>query len=120
MSSNAVGRRARRGNRHKGRVGTIRHSASAENDLLEAWLYIAEDSIDAADRLLDRIDAAAHTLLMQPKMGRMRDELAAGLRSWPTSTSYILFYFVGADGITIARVLHHARDVPTIGNWPGQ
>jgi len=26
-------------------VGNIRHSASAENDLLEAWLYIAEDSI---------------------------------------------------------------------------
>jgi len=26
-------------------VGKIRHSASAENDLLEAWLYIAEDSI---------------------------------------------------------------------------
>jgi len=55
---------------------------------------------------------------MQPKTGRARDELAAGLRSWPTSTPYILFYFVDADGITIARVLHHARDVPAIGHWP--
>lgn len=120
MSSNAVAQHLQLGSRHSVRVGNIRHSASAENDLLEAWLYIAEDSIDAADRLLDRIDAEARTLLMQPKMGRMRDELAAGLRSWPTSTPYILFYFVDADGITIARVLHHARDVPAIGNWPRQ
>ena len=51
-------------------------------------------------------------------MGRTRDELAVGLRSWPTSTPYILFYFVEDDGITVARVLHHARDVPAIWNWP--
>ncbi|MDD2991295.1 MAG: type II toxin-antitoxin system RelE/ParE family toxin [Zoogloea sp.] len=51
-------------------------------------------------------------------MGRARDELAVGLRSWPTSTPYLLFYFVDDDGITVARVLHHARDVPAIWNWP--
>lgn len=101
-------------------MGKVRHSASAENDLLEAWLYIAEDSVDAADRLLDQIDSEVRKLLMQPKMGRTRDELAAGLRSWPTSTPYVLFYFVDADGITIARVLHHARDVPVIAYWPKQ
>lgn len=55
---------------------------------------------------------------MQPKKGRARDELATGLRSWPTSTPYLLFYFIDADGITIARVLHHARDVPAVSYWP--
>lgn len=99
-------------------MGKIRHSASAEADLLEAWLYIADDSIEAADRLLDQIDAETRKLLMQPQMGRARDELATGLRSWPTSTPYLLFYFVDADGLTIARVLHHARDVPEAGYWP--
>ena len=99
-------------------MGKVRYSASAETDLLEAWLYVAEDSIEAADRITDQLDAEARTLLMQPKMGRTRDELAAGLRSWPTSTPYILFYFVDAEGITIARVLHHARDVPAIGQCP--
>lgn len=96
----------------------VRHSVSAENDLLEAWLYVAEESVDAADQLLDRIEAETRTLLIQPKMGRPRDELAAGLRSWPTSTPYVLFYFVDDDDITVARVLHHARDVPAIWNWP--
>lgn len=96
----------------------VQHSASAENDLLEAWLYLAEDSVAAADRLLDQIEADTRALLMQPEIGRPRDELAAGLRSWPTSTPYILFYFVDDLGITIARVLHHARDVPAIWSWP--
>ena len=99
-------------------MNQVRHSASAENDLLEAWLFVAEDSIVAADQLLDQIQADSRTLLLQPKMGRARDELAVGLRSWPTSTPYLLFYFVDDDGITAARVLHHARDVPAIWNWP--
>ncbi|MFN4062757.1 MAG: type II toxin-antitoxin system RelE/ParE family toxin [Parazoarcus communis] len=99
-------------------MSQVRHSASAENDLFEAWLFVAEDSIEAADRLLDQIQADSRALLLQPKMGRARDELAVGLRSWPTSTPYLLFYFVDDDGITVARVLHHARDVPAIWNWP--
>lgn len=99
-------------------MSKVRRSASAENDLLEAWLYIAEDSVDSADRLLDQIETEMGRLLMQPEMGRRRDELAASLRSWPTSTPYILFYFAESDGIMIARVLHHARDVPAIWNWP--
>jgi plasmid stabilization system protein ParE len=44
-------------------------------------------------------------------MGRARPELAQDIRSWPTSTPYILFYVVQADGIAVTRVLHHARDV---------
>lgn len=98
----------------------VRHSASAENDLLEAWLYIAEDSVAAADRLLDQIETDTRTLQRQPEIGRRRDELATSLRSWPTSTPYILFYFADDYEITIARVLHHARDVPAILSWPRQ
>ncbi|HQZ03780.1 MAG TPA: type II toxin-antitoxin system RelE/ParE family toxin [Thauera sp.] len=99
-------------------MSKIRHSTSAENDLLEAWLFVAEDSVEATDRLLDQIQAESQTLLLQPKIGQARDELAVDLRGWPTLTPYILFYFVEDDGITVARVLHHARDVPAIWNWP--
>jgi toxin ParE1/3/4 len=84
---------------------------SAQTDLLEAWLYIAEENQQAADRMLDAIENEAHTLLLQPLMGRARPELADRVRSWPTSTPYILFYLTDDDGITVLRVLHHARDV---------
>lgn len=84
---------------------------SAQTDLLEAWLFFAEDNQQAADRMLDAIEKEANTLLLQPLMGRARPELADGVRSWPSSTRYILFYLADDDGITVLRVLHHARDV---------
>ncbi len=43
-------------------MGKVRYSASAETDLLEAWLYVAEDSIEAADRITDQLDAEARVL----------------------------------------------------------
>jgi plasmid stabilization system protein ParE len=70
-------------------AGKVRHSASAETDLLEAWLYVAEDSIEAADRIIDQIDAEERTLLMQPKMGRAcsipGSILASCVRASPSS-----------------------------------
>lgn len=84
---------------------------SAQTDLLEAWTYIAEENMDAADGVLDAIEREATLLATQPNMGRARDELIRGIRSWPTSTPYILFYQAEPDGITIIRVLHHARDI---------
>ena len=41
----------------------------ARADLLEAWLYIAEDNLSAADRILETIDQEAKALLNQPLMG---------------------------------------------------
>jgi toxin ParE1/3/4 len=34
----------------------VRHSALAEDDLIEIWLYVATENPDAADRLLDRFE----------------------------------------------------------------
>jgi len=97
----------------------LRYSDSAENDLLEAWLFIAADNPLAADRIVDAIDGEARLLLVHPGLGRERPELADGLHSWPTTTRYILFYFADEAGITIARVLQHARDASAVDNWPG-
>lgn len=99
-------------------MAKVLYSASAESDLLEAWLYAAEDSVSAADRMLDQIESEAIRLLDQPLMGRERSELSPGMRSWPTSTPYILFYVPNDHGVIVARVLHHARDIPAIGHWP--
>jgi toxin ParE1/3/4 len=48
---------------------------SAQSDLLEAWLFIAEDNPEAADRVLSTIEKEAKTVLVQPLMGRARPEL---------------------------------------------
>lgn len=92
----------------------VRFTRSAQSDLLEAWLHVAEDNPDAADHLLDKIERDAMALADQPMMGRARPELGEGLRSLQTATPYVLFYISVDEAIVIVRVLHHARDIPNV------
>lgn len=87
------------------------YTAMARVDLLEAWLFVAEENLAAADQMLENINQDVELLIKQPLMGRERPELFAGLRSWPTSTPYIIFYTPQDHGLTVIRVLHHARDI---------
>jgi plasmid stabilization system protein ParE len=64
-------------------MSTVSFAQSAETDLLEAWTFIAEQSFEAADHVLDVIEQEAQTLALQPLMGRARPELAEGIRCWP-------------------------------------
>jgi toxin ParE1/3/4 len=79
-------------------------------DLAEIWSFIADDSEANADRFLVRLEAKLALLATQPQMGRQRDELMAGMRSFPHAR-YIVFFIAQADGIEIVRVLHSARDI---------
>ena len=84
----------------------VRFTRSAETDLLELWLHVAEENLVAADESLDVIQAAVSVLSNQPEMGRARPELADGLRCFPTRTPYITFYMHGEDQILVVRLLH--------------
>ncbi len=57
----------------------------AELDLLDIWDYIADDSRDRADEFLDRVEGKLQTLARNPGFGRRREELLAGLQSFPIS-----------------------------------
>ena len=72
-------------------MSKVRFAKSAQTDLLEAWLFIAEGNVYAADQVLESVEREADLLGTQPLMGRARPELADGVRSWPTSTAYICF-----------------------------
>lgn len=87
----------------------------AETDILEIWDYIADDSLAAADRWVDRLDEQFRVLATQPMMGRARDELAPGVRSFPFGR-YVVFYVLLDDGIDVVRVLHGARDIDALFN----
>ncbi|RUL86978.1 type II toxin-antitoxin system RelE/ParE family toxin [Tautonia sociabilis] len=91
-------------------MGRIVRSAAAERDLIEIWAYIAEDNLEAADRLLDKLNDTLQTLAEHPEMGRERPVLGPGLRSFPIE-SFVVFYREAAGGIEIVRVLHGRRDV---------
>jgi toxin ParE1/3/4 len=87
------------------------HTLQAEVDLLEIWVYIAENSTPAtADRFLDSIAEKCHLLTTAPVSGQDRSDLASQLRSSPIG-NYIIFYRGIEDGIEVIRVLHGARDI---------
>ena len=92
-------------------MATVHRSSRAENDLMEIWGHIAKDDPLAADRQLDRIDAACEMLAENPQGGPRREDLARGLRFYPVR-NHLIFYTAGEDGITLVRVLHGARDYP--------
>lgn len=86
-----------------------RLSALAEQDLDEIWSFVAADaSPTTADRLVDAIVDRFELLAEQPRMGRLRPEFGAGVRSF-TVDSYIIYYRHDED-VLIARVLHGRRD----------
>lgn len=84
-------------------------TGNAERDLDDLWLHIAQENLVAADKILDDIETQCRLIATQPYMGRARDEIAAGLRSFPVGR-YILFYRTLIDGVEIIRILHGARD----------
>ncbi len=94
-------------------TGRIEKTRDADTDLTLIWVYHAEKSERAAMRVCDKITATYDTLLAFPHMGRNREELRTGLRSFP-SGDYVTFYREIVGGIEIVRVLHGAQDVYSV------
>lgn len=94
-------------------MARIIRTPEALNDLAEMWEYIGANNPDAADRLLDNINDKVKLIAESPYIGREREELAPGIRSFPAGR-YLIFYRPIAGGIEIVRVLHGSRDVDTI------
>jgi toxin ParE1/3/4 len=93
-------------------MARVTRRPGAESDVIEIWVYIAEDSIAEADRWIDRLDERLRLWATQPTIGRPREELAPSLRSMPFGR-YVVFFVAAQDGIDVVRVLHSSRDVDT-------
>jgi len=86
---------------------------SANRDLAEIWMFIAADNPAQADDFIDLIDAKFQNLSRQPGLGRRREELVGGLRSFPVGR-YVIFYLQVQDCLQIVRILHGARDLDAV------
>ena len=92
-------------------MSVIQRTTQAEEDLIDIWIYIAQDNPGAADRVLDDIDERFHALADNPSMGRLRPDIAPELRYF-TVGKYLILYRTVQDGVQIVRVIHGARDLP--------
>jgi plasmid stabilization system protein ParE len=78
-------------------------------DLNDIWEFIAQDSVDAADRVLDEIQKAINMLVRAPLAGHLRPDLnSRPMRFWLVH-SYLIAY-VPEQPLLIIGVLHGRRN----------
>ena len=76
-------------------MGKVLRRPQAVQDLYDIWDYISRDNVDAADGLLRLFDEKLRLLSNAPGIGKQREDLSPGLRSFVVG-EYLLFYRVVA------------------------
>lgn len=91
-----------------------RFTALASRDLESILDYVAEHSnIDAADTVLRKINQKCNQLTQFPEMGRKRDELSAGVRSFSVD-GYLVLYRIVQPDVEILRIVSGFRDLKSL------
>ena len=87
-----------------------RITQGAERDLDEIFEYWARRaSLEAADRVIDKITERFWLLGEHPDAGKPKDELAPGVKCFPAG-KYLIYYRKRRSIIYILHVFHGARD----------
>lgn len=83
----------------------------ALSDLDQIWEYVAEHSIDAADRVLADIHATLGILVASPHVGHRRPDLTARpLRFHPVRDDYLIAYAPEETPLWVVAVIHGRRN----------
>jgi antitoxin ParD1/3/4/toxin ParE1/3/4 len=82
----------------------------ARADLFEIWNYIAEDSAENADRVVERLQAAFTRLAETPGMGHHREDLADARHRFWMVFSYVIAYRETSP-LQIIAIVHGARQL---------
>lgn len=92
-----------------------RLASQVEFELDDIWYYVARESgsIEIADRLIDSITDRFFLLANHSYVGRLREDLRPGLRSFPVG-QYVIIYRIEDADVLILHVLHSHRDVQRI------
>lgn len=87
-------------------------SVDADLDLDDIWEYIAADSIDAADRWIEKLFDAFESLGRAPGMGHRREDLTSyPVLFWPVG-AYLIIYRAERRPVEIVAVAQGSRDIP--------
>lgn len=92
----------------------FRLTEPAIRDIEQIADYIARESgFDQADRFLTRLDTKFSKIAQFPNLGRQRNEILPGLRSFPMDQYLILYIPVNQD-VDILRVVSGYRNLSAL------
>jgi len=86
-----------------------RFHPEAEADLDANWEFIAEDSLEAADRMIDAIEATIEALVPFPHQGHRRPDLTGRPLCFTTTGNYLMAYAPDKRPIRVVAVMHGRR-----------
>jgi len=97
----------------------LRIRPAAETDVDDAALYIAQDNLPAALRFYDAVDRTFRLIretpnrwprceFDHPQLADVRKRAVDGFKN------YLVFYSVRGRNVDVIRVLHGARDIPSV------
>src|SRR5262245_9929613 len=85
-------------------------TAEAEDDLAAIWRYTAATwGEEQAETYTDLVKNKLDNLARFPGIGRRRDDLSPGLRSYPVE-QHIAYYVTTDDELIVRRLLHSRQD----------
>jgi toxin ParE1/3/4 len=92
-------------------MATFVLSLEAEIDIAGICEYIADRNVEAAVKMLDRIEETCQMLAENPEVGELREGFGVpGCRSF-TVSRYVVFFRPNGNGVDVARILDASRDL---------
>lgn len=87
----------------------------ARQEILEIADYIAEQSLEAAMRFFDNVEASFERISQMPELGtlcQVQHPETVGIRVWPVTgfPNHLIFYRPESGQLRILRILHGAQD----------
>ncbi|GAB3085396.1 type II toxin-antitoxin system RelE/ParE family toxin [Corynebacterium aquatimens] len=86
----------------------------AKKDLNNIWEYTEQHwGTSQARKYLNNLHSACVVIAKNPEIGRLRPEIAEGLRSFRVE-KHVLYYLEAEQGLSVVRVLHERMDISNI------
>ena len=82
----------------------------AYSDLTEIWEYIAAESLDAADRVVDEIYKSINSLVRFPHQAHARPDLTSRALRFQIVRDYVIAYAPDERPLTMIAILHGRRN----------
>jgi toxin ParE1/3/4 len=90
-------------------VSHVFYQRVAKADLIDVWLFIAEDNVAAADAYIARLQHACVLIAAKPLMGVNRPDIAKDVSRFAVD-DHVIYYELDNENISVLRVWRAARD----------
>ena len=79
-------------------------------DLTEIWEFIAEDDVDAADRVVNEVYEAIRALVSFPQQGHRRPDLSSRPLRFKVVRDFLIAYAPDENPLLVVAVIHGRRN----------